>query len=147
MHPKFQKEGFVLKKAVLFCLCFCMLLGGCGRRVNDAEPPKCRVVTGVDVTFENSPFRMQWHYNTSAKMRAILNYLRWLDPYGKPEQNPEKIAGNYFEIIVSYSDGCSKTYVQKADQFFWEDGQGWKRIDPKRAITLSQILGKMQSDP
>ena len=135
-----------MKKAVAVCLCFCLLLGGCGKRVDESEPPKCRVVTDIHVTFENSPFRMEWYYNTSMKMRAILNYLRWLDPYGKPEENPEKISGNAFEIVVSYSDGCSKTYIQKADQFFWEDGQGWRRIDPKRALTLSQILGKMQSD-
>ena len=79
-------------------------------------------------------------------MRAILNYLRWIDPYGKPEEDPEKVSGSDFQIVVTYSDGCQKTYIQKADRFLLEDGYGWRRIDPARAVTLSQILGKMQSD-
>lgn len=135
-----------MKKAVLACLCFCLLLGGCSRHTDTTEMPKCRVVTGVHVVFENEPFRMERNYTTSAKMRAILNYLRWVDPYGKPEEDPETVSGSHFQITVSYSDGCSKTYLQKADRFFLEDGQSWKRIDPARALILSQILGKMNSD-
>ena len=135
-----------MKKAVFFALCVCILLCGCSQDAGDTEPPKCRVVTAVQVTFENAPFRMERYYTESAKMRAILNYLRWIDPYGKPEEDPEKVSGSDFQIVVTYSDGCQKTYIQKADRFFLEDGYGWRRIDPARAVTLSQILGKMQSD-
>ena len=135
-----------MKKAVAICLCFCFLLSGCGRRVDDSESPKCRVVTSVDVTFENKPFRMEWHYDSSAKMRAILNYLRWIDPYGNPPVDPEQVDGILFKIVMFFSDGSEKVYLQKADRYMQIDGAPWKVVDPQKALTLSRILGQMNSD-
>ena len=135
-----------MKRSVAICLLICLLLSGCSRHDDIQPSPQCRVVTGVRVTFENEPFRLERYYTSSSKMRAVLNYLRWIDPYGKPEEDPERVSGSNFQIVLTYSDGCEKTYVQKADRFMHEDGQGWKRIDPTRARTLSQILGHMESD-
>jgi len=134
------------KKRIAIVLLICLLLNGCSRHTTAQEPVRCRVVTGVHITFDNGPFHEERQYTLSAKVRAILNYLRWLDPYGLPEENPETVSGSSFKITLQYSDGCEKNYVQKADRFLLEDGKQWKRIDPARALALSQILGKMDSD-
>ena len=132
---------------VALLMLLCLLMGGCSRHGDlPSEPPQCRVVTGIRVTFEDGPLKMERHYTASEKMRAILNYLRWIDPYGRPEEDPETVSGGSFQIVLTYSDGCEKTYVQKADRYLMEDGQDWKRIDPTRALTLSQMLGQMASD-
>ena len=123
-----------------------LLFTGCSRGNAQQVPEKCRVVTGVHVVFENGPLHTERQYTASSKVRAILNYLRWLDPYGSPEEDPDAVSGSSFRITLQYSDGCEKNYVQKADRFLLEDGKPWRRIDPTRAQTLSQILGQMASD-
>lgn len=124
-----------------------LLFGGCSHCGSEALPaPECRVVTGIRVTFDNGPIHAERHYTASSKMRAVLNYLRWIDPYGAPQEDPETVTGSSFHIVLSYSDGCEKMYLQKADRFMQTDGGIWKTIDPKKAQTLSQILGQMESD-
>ena len=135
--------GIGVKKLIAVFALFALLLTGCSRA---QSPDKCRIVTGIRVAFEDGPLHTQRQYTTSSKVRAILNYLRWLDPYGRPEEDPETVSGSSFRITLQYSDGCEKHYVQKADRFLLEDGKPWRRIDPTRAQTLSQILGKMASD-
>jgi len=140
-----EKQKLCPLLASLFVLAF--LLCGCsGGKSVLSSAPDCRVVTGISVQFESGPIRFQRTYNASEKMQQILNYLRVIDPYGPPEEDPETAAGSSFRIELSYSDGCSKTYLQKGDRFMKEEGQAWKRIDPKRARELSQILGQMEGD-
>ena len=134
------------KMLIVILLLIGLLFSGCSRGSAQQVPEKCRVVTGVHVVFENGPLRTERRYTASPKVRAILNYLRWLDPYGLPEENPEAVSGSSFYITLQYSDGCEKQYLQKADRFLLEDGKPWRQIDPIRAQTLSQILGKMDSD-
>ena len=134
------------KKLIVILLLTGLLFSGCSRENAQQVPEKCRVVTGIHVVFENGPLQMQRQYTTSSKVRAILNYLRWLDPYGLPKEDPETVSGSSFYITLQYSDGCQKRYLQRADRFLLEDGKPWRRIDPVRAQTLSEILGKMESD-
>ena len=124
-----------------------LLLCGCSR-LDPVSPslPVCRVVTGIDISYENGPIRVRRSYTASEKMQQVLNYLRIIDPYGPPEEDPETATGSSFRITLSYSDGCEKVYLQKADRFMKTDGGEWKRIDPKRARELSRILGQTESD-
>ena len=131
--------------AILLAAALC--LGGCGRRGAAENTPVCRVVTGISVTYENGPMTARRNYTASDKMREVLNYLRWVDPYGAPDEDPETADGSSFLIVLTYSDGCEKRYLQKADRFLLEEGRGWRKIDPTRAMTLGQILGQMKSDP
>ena len=79
-------------------------------------------------------------------MRAILNYLRWIDPYGKPEADPETTRGSLYRITLHISDGTETVYLQKADQYM-QVGEGpWLTIDPNRAKTLHRIVSEMESD-
>ncbi len=132
------------KKLIAVFVLISLLLAGCGGK--QQAPAACRVVTGVHIVFDDGPLHLERQYTVSSKVRAILNYLRWLDPYGLPEEDPETVSGSSFAITLQYSDGCEKHYLQKADRFLLEDGKPWQRIDPKRAQTLSQILGQMGSD-
>ncbi len=131
------------KLLILFFLLTGLLLPGCRSM---EKPAQCRIITGVHITFDDGPFHIERQYTASPKVRAILNYLRWLDPYGLPEEDPDAVSGSQFQITLQYSDGCEKQYLQKADRFLLEDGKPWRRIDPARARTLSEMLGKMASD-
>ena len=62
------------------------------------------------------------------------------------QEKPEETPGSDFYIVLSYSDGSQKLYRQHADRYMQKDGV-WKCIDPKKALELSRILGKMESDP
>ena len=105
-----------------------------------------RVVTQINITYENGAIRTQRHYEDAEKMTQVLNYLRLIDPYGRPAVDPEIVGGSQFYIELAYSDGTSKVYRQKADRYMQIDGGDWKTIDPARAEELSLILGQMESD-
>ena len=122
-----------------------LLLWGC-HMFQKTEPPKYQVVTSITVTYQNGKLNTWRHYNNTAKMHKILNYLRRIDPYGTPDEDPEPAPGSDFHIILSLSDGSHTVYRQKADRFMQESGGKWKKIDPFKAEELSRILGKMQSD-
>ncbi len=117
---------------------------GCGRQVQ--TPQAARIVTAISVTYENGPIHTQRHYTASDKMRTILHYLRFIDCHGKPEEDPETVTGSSIRIELTYSDGKTKTYWQKADQYLLEEGKDWQKIDPKHGLDLSRILGQMESD-
>lgn len=137
-----MKKSRFLLWPVIFLLA-AALLSGCSHQ---SPPSRPTVVTGITVTYENGPISARRYYTTSAKMRAILNYLRWIDPYGTPEVDPDSVSGGSFSIVLSYSDGREKLYRQKADSYLLEEGYAWRKIDPDRAITLGKILGEMDSD-
>ena len=124
-----------------------LLLWGCSAHPSgESSDPQCRIVTKVTVTYEDSSTTAHMLYTNAQKMQSILNYLRLIDPYGTPQENPDYVEGSTFRIVLSYSDGCEKSYLQKADQFMKVDGGQWKRIDPERAAELGPLLGRMESD-
>lgn len=136
-----QIKGLPFLFAVLWILCGCS-------RLEPGLPPDsaCRVVTKIAVDYENGGIRFRRQYTAAEKMQQILNYLRLIDPYGKPDEDPETAAGSRFRITLSYSDGCQKVYLQQSDRFMKTDDGQWKRIDPDRARELSRILGQMEGD-
>lgn len=135
------------KKCILLVLGLALLLSGCSRWTpSAADEPLYRVVTGVSVTYENDAVRIVRQYTDSEKMRAILNYLRLIHPYGRPAEDPEQVEGSLFSIVLSYSDGGQKTYLQKADRFMRVDNGEWKRIDPNQALQLGELVGQMAGD-
>ena len=135
-------------KRLLFLFAMLWILYGCSRPEPGSPPDSvCRVVTEITVDYENSGIRFHRQYTSSEKMQQILNYLRTIDPYGRPEEDPEATVGSCFRITLFYSDKCQTVYLQKSDRFLKTDGGEWKRIDPDRARELSRILGLMESDP
>ena len=133
------------------CLIFvivllCSLVGGCMHFVTKTEQAPVRVVTHINITYDNGSIHTQRHYEDAGKMKQVLNYLRLIDPYGRPAVDPEMVGGSQFYIELAYSDGSSKIYRQKADRYMQIDGGDWKTIDPARAEELSLLLGQMESD-
>lgn len=128
--------------AAALVLCGCSGWQGAGE-----PPPRCRVVTRVDIAYENGPIRAQRHYTAPEKMESVLNYLRQLHPYGTPEEDPEAAGGSDYYITLFYSDGCRSTYRQKADRFWAEEEGRWKKIRPNNAQELGLLMGQLESDP
>ncbi len=139
----------VFKKMSIIILSVVMLsvgLTGC-RRTQNPEPTSLRVVTEITVTYDYGSVHARRSYTHQEKMRHILNYLRQIDPYGEPAENPETADGSDYRITCHYSDGSQKCYRQKGDRYFQGADGIWRSIDPKKAMHLGFILGKMKSDP
>lgn len=139
------QKKFVLILALF--LIFILPFSGCSSHSSDRVNKPLRVVTQVDISFQNGPIQARRHYSSSEKMSVILNYLRLVNPYGTPSEDPENADGSLFRIQLTYSDGSSKVYLQKSDRYMRIDDGPWKSVDPNRASGLSELLGKMQSDP
>ncbi len=137
-----------MRKFICIILLFVTALPLFGCSFHPVAPSEhgIRVITAITVTYENGPLKTRRHYNTDEKMQPILHYLRRIDPYGKPEVNPETLPGSDFHIELSYSDGSRQLYRQKSDRFMLDADGVWKRIDPGKASKLSEILGKLESD-
>ena len=134
-----------MKKLVIIFLLVGLLCAGCGYHASVATMPTHKVVTGIDITFQNGPLYARRVYSDNKKMSVILHYLRFIDPYGTPQEIPEQVKGSEFHILLTYSDGSEKLYRQRADRYLMKDGN-WKCIDPKKAQELSRILSQMESD-
>ena len=135
------------KSKCIFCLMLAVLsvLLCCCRPQNQTQSAG-RTISDITVTYQSGPQQAKLQYHAPEKMRAILNYLRWIAPYGKPTEDPEQIEGHVFQIVVAFSDGSQKVYLQKADRYMQIDGAQWMVIDPEKAITLNKMVSEMKSD-
>ncbi len=130
------------KKTAAFLCVFCLILFGCQK----TPEPMCQVVTEISISYQDGPIHAKRHYTDTEKTREILNYIRQLDPYGKPEENPETADGSEYVITLFHSDGCQQVYRQKGNRFFQGLDGMWRKIDPQKAEKLSWIMGKTRSD-
>lgn len=124
-----------------------MLLSGCTRLGGNMQAAPVRVVTQVTVSYEQDPFYVTRHYTSGEKVRHVLNYLRQLRPYGKPQEDPETIGGSLIRIVLSFSDGEQQICQQRSDRYFKKNDEGWMYVDPQKAQQISMILGEFESDP
>ena len=88
----------------------------------------------------------QQQFFQESSIQHILGYLRYIDPYGIPREDPESVSGRNYYIRVIYSDGSHHLYHQRADRYLRIDDGEWKRIDPEKALYLSGLLGMMPSE-
>lgn len=136
-------------KKYIFCL-YCVLLmvivSGCGRNYSQNTPQPIKVVTQVDVTYNNGKTPLRWKYTTQEKMEAILLYLRLLPRGGSAQVDPHRVAGDNYEIVLRYSNGDRRMYYQHADRYLSVDYKPWEQIDPKDGKQLQQLLDIMPSD-
>ena len=133
-----------MKKLVTFCLILLLLCGCTPMQNTPASKPV--VVVGITVTHQNGSVITRRHYTSSSKMRSVLDYLRWVKPYGTADGNLLANTGDNYRIILSYSDGSEKWYQQIDDQYFLEEGKSWQMLDPEMAGVLGQIFTQMESD-
>ena len=140
-----RKAKNIITVIITVILLLCVTTG-CNRHPGDSGLSNCRVVTAVTVYYDNGPINTQRHYTTDSKMQQILDYLRLINPYGAPDEDPETAVGSDFYIVLSYSDGFQKFYRQKGDRFLQGTDGLWKKIDPEKAAELSKIVGQLESD-
>lgn len=142
MKYDFLKKFFCwsIPLAVLF------LLSGCCRILHPRNSSPYRVITEIQVVYENGSLETQRQIFQEVKMRPILDYLRYLDPYGIPREDPEQAIGSDCCITLHYSDGSQRIYRQRADRYMRVDDGPWTRIDETKAMELKMLLWVIPSD-
>ena len=78
-------------KKVSCALLLLTMLSGCGCQ---KQEPLAVVVERVEVTSQHGAETLERTYTKSVKMKAILNYLRWLRPQFGADCDPEQIPGD-----------------------------------------------------
>ena len=107
---------YFLKKWQLlwFILALMLILPGCGgKREEETSPTPYRVVWRIQITYQDGNEVARRSYEDQEQMQMILNYLRWIDPYGLPAEDPMTQPGREYVVELSYSDGSAKTYHQR----------------------------------
>lgn len=130
-------------KIGIFILSVFLLLSGCSRKESQSSFP---LVTKITVRYENGPIHGQLHYSEDDKMQLILTYLRLLNPYGQPPEDPETTDGTLFQITLTHADGGVTTYQQKADRYLKSGEEPWLCIPSQKAVELSLLLGYLEDD-
>ena len=130
-------------KLGILILSMILLLSGCRRKESQVTFP---LVTEITVRYENGFIQGELHYNEDDKMQLILTYLRLLNPYGQPPEDPETADGTLFEIILTHADGTHTIYQQKSDQYLKTGQSPWLCIQPQKAVELSVLLGYLEED-
>lgn len=134
------------KKLCIGILPLLVLLTGCCRILWRKEAAPYRIVTRVRIVYHNESMEASRDFYLEENIRQILDYLRYIDPYGVPQEDPESVTGRIFYITLIYTDGSERIYEQRADQYLRINGGDWKRIDSHKALYLSGLLAMMASD-
>ena len=134
------------KKYFIWILPMLLLLSGCCRIFHQEEPVPYRVITQVQIRYQNGTLQSHRQFFQEEHIQNILGYLRYIDPYGTPKEDPEQADGRIFDIYVIYSDGSRRLYEQRADRYLRIDGGPWKLIDSQKALILSGLWSMMPGD-
>ena len=136
----------LLKRICLLVFPLSVLLMGCCRIFRQSDHAPYHVVTQVHILYKNEAVETQRTFYREENIRHILDYLRYIDPYGIPQEDPGQAQGRTYVITLIYSDGFKQFYEQRADRFFRIGDGAWKRIEPHKAQYLSGLYGMMPSD-
>lgn len=128
-------------KRLFFLIISVFFLGGCTRT---PALPTYRVVTGVDVAYQQADNTIVRSYRKPSSMESILTYLRILDPYGPVMPEGEYDFG--CKITLHYSSGPDTVYIQQGSQYLQRDGGDWETVDTSRASLLYPLLLLLPSD-
>ncbi len=127
-------------------LSFVFLFAGCGRQENVQQSPAPRIVTRVEISRKAADGESLHNYTDSEKIRAILLYLRLLTPQGKPDIDPDRAQGPYYEITLYYGRDASKIYRQKGNKYLSVDAKPWALVEPDQGKHIESILKNIPSD-
>lgn len=144
-----RRDGMKMDRKKKICLAWLSLFWvftGCCPAQRENSVPQYRVVTQIRIEYQNQTRRDVWNFYNENSIQVILAYLRHIDPYGRPKEDPEAVTGRTYQIQVFYSDGTQHLYEQRSDQYLRMDGGEWKRIDPATGLYLSGLLGMMPSE-
>ena len=142
-----MKIGLWKKNCICSMFLLLLFLCGCCPILREKDHAPYRIITQVNVAYQNGTLTTQRDFYREESIRHILDYLRYVDPYGIPQEDPEQAQGRIYYITLIYSDGSQRIYEQRADQYLRIDGGDWKRIDPQKALYLSGLFSMMPGDP
>lgn len=128
-----------MKKFAIF-LVACLLLTGCFRE----KEPLDRVVTGVQVQFQQSSDTIERTYTKNSSIQSILTYLRFLKPFGPvlPKGEPATTC----QFTLHYSHGQDTVYLQHGNDYLQKDGGDWQTIRASYGSLLYPMLLLLPSD-
>ncbi len=118
-----KKAIFALMAALLFLLC------GCEK---DAAPRN--IVVKAQVSYEHNGALLQRTYDHPDKLRNLLMCLRLQSFRGRPETDPEKIAGDSCEIWLTYCDGSQTVILERANRFRCRNFGYWEEIEEEDSL-------------
>ncbi len=136
--------GKILKFAAA-AVCGCLFLCACKSQPAAVQDPLA-LVTAVDVSYTYRQVQLHRTYTSSDKMDVILYYLYDLEPYGRPDEDPEQIRDDCCRITVRLSDGRSRIYRQQGSRYLSVDSRPWQKISPTKAAVLHHLLRHIESD-
>ena len=122
------------------------LLTGCCRILLQKDPTPYRVVNRIRIVYQSESMEVSRDFYHEDNIRHILDYLRYVDPYGVPKEDPELFKNRIFYITLIYTDGSEHVYEQRDDRFLRIDNGKWMRIESQKALYLSGLLAMMTSD-
>lgn len=125
---------------------YCVLTTGCSSLSGTATPPKVRVVSEITIQAENVPEPVLRRYTDPQKMAKALNCLRRLDPWDRPDTDPETVPGARYRIVLTFSDGSTKRYDQVGSAYLREDGGPWQVISADHGLRIPLLLAAIPSD-
>ena len=134
-----------MKKTVLIVILAAAVLMGCSLTRGPVQTQP-RTVTQITADYRSGVIELHRQYTDADKMRAVLNYLRCLTPSGIPDEDPTSVAGSVVQIVLTYSDGSTKTYRQRADQYLQIEDGAWQSIPSEKGREFPLLLGLMESD-
>lgn len=124
-----------------------LLLLGIPGSIAPGRTPALPIVNRVDVECRQGAVYQQRHYSSDEKISWVLNYLRMQKNLGKPEEDPERAAGDMYTVFVSMADGQKLVCRQRADRYFCRSDQIWQKIDPDWGSSFYYLLQTLPSDP
>ena len=117
---------------------------GC-QRVDPNAPTRPRLVVEVRAQYEGENIHLERCYIDDEKVRAVLDYIRSLDPYGTVAEN-SIVADEQAWIELIFSDGTTKCYHQYGAEYLRCGDGDWQNITKERGTELPVLLGMMESD-
>ena len=106
--------------------------------------PAFRVVTEVEVRYEDQDKTLTRTYTQDAHIRSVLNYLRMLHPKGNAI--PDFPAHGTCQIILRYSSGPDSVIQQQDGTWLRRDNGPWQQIDTNQTQLLYPLLLLLSSD-
>ncbi len=165
MRAKRKKQllAAVIPVAACVVLC-CVLLSAPVSRLfsgikETVEPENAPVsvesqtdVLSVDVfplpfpEWEQNGLQRRLHYTNPQKMNELLSYFSQLTLSDSPESAENDPGGTGYQVIVTYRNGTTLTYVHSRNQYLRINDGAWKGMQYEEAVQLEELLKRLPSD-
>ena len=127
---------------ILLMISLCLFFCGCGKK----QGRPVRVVTQVDIVYENGKQTFHRRYTKPQKIGQILTYLRLQESLGAAELDPERLTGPEISIRVCRSDGSVCSYYQQGNCYLSKKYHPWQKVDPQKGMEFCQQLHTLPTD-